>query len=234
MVLLDIFRDGIWNFVGVILALIAILISLYLNVRNSKRKRLSYKFDSYIIFELDENLHNDVKILFKEKPVSNIKVFLFELKNTGKIAIQEDDFVAPITLTFNEKAEILNIEKEFHPPNISSTISNNQNEILINRTLLNKNDVIKLKILLSNSNNDFNLSSRINNINAIKNDLHKIESKGKLLFLISITTGALTIILALPIWLIFKYFPDSSLVLTISYVMSIELLGTFILRKLPS
>jgi hypothetical protein len=89
---MDILRDPIWQFVGAILGLIAIIISIMLFWIQHQRKSLSFEIihNAYLVRSKDE-VKDKLKILYEKKPIENLLLLIVRLVNTGNVPILASD-----------------------------------------------------------------------------------------------------------------------------------------------
>ncbi len=122
---MEFLRDPIWQFVGAILAVIAITISIYFFYLQRTKKSLIYDvLLDYPLLSSKSDLENRVQILFDDKYVSNVYIFVLRIYNDGNVPILPIDFIEPLRFSFGDNSEILEMEiVENNPTNFKAQIS---------------------------------------------------------------------------------------------------------------
>src|SRR4051794_3303710 len=97
-------RDPLWQFIGVVLTVLVTVVTVLV----IPRKRLSY----YIVTQssvvtVRGEIGSRLRILFDEKPVGKINLFVISILNHGNVPISKDDFVFPLEILFGSKGTIL-------------------------------------------------------------------------------------------------------------------------------
>lgn len=166
--MLDFLRDSIWNFIAVVVAIIALLIPFL----QRKRKELSYRIVvNTPLVSVSEELEGRVKVLLDDQPVSRVNLLIVAFANTGNVPILANDYYKPIQISINANAQILpSLEiVETDPIELKpySEIINNS-QIIIMPCLLNPSDSFQMRILVSDFNNELEVESRIVGIKSIK------------------------------------------------------------------
>ena len=142
-------RDGTWQFVGALLALLAV----YFASKQTKRKRLQYEVQaSSELLTQNEELTGKVQVLFDGKEVSNIDLWVVRIANTGNVEILVSDFVTPVCLSFPETATVLSaVAVRSDPKNLNAIVNAAANIVELKPLLLNPKDGITIKVLLANA-----------------------------------------------------------------------------------
>jgi hypothetical protein len=168
---MEILRDSIWQFIGVIFA---ILIPLLFYLLDKKRKEISYEILSNIpLLSVQKDIIDKLQVFYYNKPVDSVRVLNIKICNTGNVAIKSEDFDQsnPIELDFGQKSRLLDVEVlGTSPQNLRSRIklSVDQRSIKLEPLLLNAKDYLKLKILISESSGFFKVYGRIIDVKDIK------------------------------------------------------------------
>lgn len=166
MIMLDILRDSIWQFIGAILALIAIILILV----QRKRKALSYKIISNTpLVKIKEDIKGRLQVLFDEKPVENIYLIIFKFINSGNLPIKSADYESPVNLNFNEDVQLLTAEViDTNPKTLEASAKIEGTKVLLKPTLLNENDSITIKVLVNQFDGNFSVGGRIIGVKEIR------------------------------------------------------------------
>ncbi|QSA97579.1 hypothetical protein [Methylococcus sp. EFPC2] len=168
--MLEFFRDPAWQFVGALLALIAIAITIILYILQSKRKKVSYDICSNSpLLTLKEEIEGKVKILYENQPVTNVHMIVFKLVNNGNVPILSSDYERPIVAIFEgEDTKIMSAEVvDKSPSSLSGTLTQDRNTITFPMILLNPRDYISVKCLLSNYKKSIKVHARIAGVKEI-------------------------------------------------------------------
>lgn len=164
-----------------ILAILAIAITIIIFVFQTNTKSLSYEIISNTqIVSVNEESKDKIQITFEGKLVEDVNLIVVEIANDGDIPITKADYESPIIIRPRDQGQILSAEIiEVSPSNLTIPISVSQSAITFKEVLLNSEDKIRLKLLVSNSNLNPEVITRINGINKprelTKEDLPLIE-----------------------------------------------------------
>ena len=181
----DILRDPMWQFVAVLIAISAILISCALYWKQRRSKGLSYEILSRTpLLSINEEVKGKLQVLFDKKPVQQVHLVEIMLVNSGNVSILADDFERPVSLSFGEEAQILSASiAETNPDSLQASIVNDGKKVVLTPTLLNQGDLIKTKMLVSKFNNQIAVDGRIV---GVKNIQHVSEKLLRRLILMTI------------------------------------------------
>jgi len=103
--MLDIFRDPVWQFVGVVLA-IGVPVAIYQLQKQSKR--FAYEIIARTtLLTVREELESKVQVLYDGSPVQSLTVFLVRVWNAGSEPIKSIDFERPLSFSAAAPAQIL-------------------------------------------------------------------------------------------------------------------------------
>lgn len=188
----DILNNPVWQILAVILSTLAIIISIILFVYGRKKKSLSYDIISNNPVILKEDtIKEKLEIFFNKKIVKNVYLIVLKLINSGNVPIEVKDYDEPLSISFGEDSKVLTAE-------ISGEISTHSTiegeKVIINPTLLNKEDYIKLQVLVSDySGGKIIFSGRIVGVKSIKK---MTESK---IYFITIFSGMIIAMIGM-IW----------------------------------
>jgi hypothetical protein len=162
--MIRIFKDPVWQFVGVIvgIAAIAVMFWMYYKGRPVKKLRIEILSNSPIV-SLTPDIPKELQILYRGKPVQTLSLILLKLANTGTEPIRESDYSEPIRVSVSQNAEIGQVMvQETRPDGIRlapTIIANNQ--VQMAKVLLNPGDQAVLKILVLNNDKTLNVDARI-------------------------------------------------------------------------
>ena len=184
--MIEIIRDPMWQFVGVILVIIIPLV-LYLVQR--RRKALSWEIISNTpLLSIDEAIRGNIQVLFDGKPVQDAQLIIVEIINSGNVAIKSIDYERPINLDFGENARILTAEvTETTPDNLDVSINIEGTKVLLNPTLMNGKDSITIKTIVSQFNDQITVEGRIVGVKEVQKSTKRNKIQDIRLFLVLFT-----------------------------------------------
>ena len=159
----DIFRDPMWQFVAVLLAIIAILVSISLYLKQRRRKILSYEIVSRTpLLSMEEEIKGTLKILYDGQPVERVHLIVVKIINSGNVPILSTEYERPISLSLGEEARVLTAEvSKTYPDSLKASVTIEENKIVLAKTLLNGGDSVTLKMLVSKYGRKINVDGRI-------------------------------------------------------------------------
>lgn len=149
--MLELFRDPLWQFIGALLAIIAIIVSIVLYYRQRRWKVLSYEIVSRTsLLSVAKEVEGKLLILFEGKSVRKVHLVEISIINTGNVPIIPVDYKKRVRLKFPGDAKILSAEvSKTEPELIEVELDVHEREIILKPTLLNDGDSITIKSLVS-------------------------------------------------------------------------------------
>lgn len=168
--MIEIFRDSIWQFVGAIIAVIALGISVIFFILQRNKKSLSYDVLSNIsLLYAREEIQDELQILYKGISVKNVSLLILKIINDGNQPIKTTDFEKPLSFTFSQNTQVLSAEVfKVSPENLEVVIENQNDRITLNPLLFNNGDFISLKIILNNFERKIKADTRIIGVKDVK------------------------------------------------------------------
>jgi len=166
----EIIRDPIWQFIGAILALAAIFISIGLYLRQRRRKAMSYEIVSQTpLLSMEEEVKGKLKILFEDEPVQKVHLIVAKVINSGNLSILPTDYQRPVSFGFDNEARVLTAEViETNPDSLEASIGIEGKKVVFEPTLLNEKDSITLKMLVSQFDGQVTVDGRIVGVKDIR------------------------------------------------------------------
>jgi len=166
----EIIRDPIWQFIGAILALAAIFISIGLYLRQRRRKAMSYEIVSQTpLLSMEEEVKGKLKILFEDEPVQKVHLIVAKIINAGNLPILPTDYQRPLSFGFDNEARVLTAEViETNPDSLEASIGIEGKKVAFEPTLLNEKDSITLKMLVSQFDGKVTVDGRIIGVKDIR------------------------------------------------------------------
>lgn len=230
----DVWRDPVWQSLGVIIGAALALIAILISLKQWQRKSLVYEVVSKenIVKVADNSIGSELQISYQGKPVKDLHLVTIKFINSGNTEIRPEDYVRQISLSFGEHSGILGnklIEQE--PSNLDVNISHDKSKeiLLINPVLLNKKDFFTVQVLVTgfqgvNPNGRIAGVKRIREVTALKLDS---ETLAVLVGLVVATTGALSSVLTLQ-----TNFLNSELIVLLFVALLSTVVG-FVVNQLP-
>ncbi len=167
-------RDSIWQFVSAIIAVIAILISLYLfYLQRDVRALQVVILANTSLVEVEESVASEIQIFYEDSPIANLSLIQVKLENTGNISIREEDYSQPIQLIFPPQTKIIEaVILEANPQNIGLTIQTNKNSATFSKNLFNPGDRVIIRLLVTDlsvnyTSQPFKIDARIAEVTSI-------------------------------------------------------------------
>ena len=165
--MLDLLRDPLWQFAGVVLG-IGVSVAIY---RLQKlNKRLYYQIISRTtLLTVREELENKVQVLYEGSPVQSLTVFLVRVWNAGSEPIRSSDFERPPSFAAVEPAQILTVvTTEVLPESLTPDLVFEAHSLTVAPMLLNPGDSLTLKVLVKNASASLKPDARIVGVTRIQ------------------------------------------------------------------
>lgn len=159
---MDVLRDGVWQFLGVVVGLLGVIVTIVIFQLQKNKKRLAY----YILTDtslltVDDEIKGKIQINYENKNIQNIRLLILKIENIGNIDISSSDFEQPIIISF-PNSEILSAGLiDASPRNLTPNIQIDSSKLTINPILLNKKDFLTYKFIFSDYGNIIDVNSRI-------------------------------------------------------------------------
>jgi len=165
--MLDLFRDPVWQFVGVVLGIGASVAIYRLQKLN---KRLYYEIISRTtLLTVREELENKVQVLYEGSPVQSLTVFLVRVWNAGSEPIKSSDFERPLSFAAVEPAQILTVvTTAVLPESLTPELFFEAHSLTVAPMLLNPGDSLTLKVLVKNASASLKPDARIVGVTRIQ------------------------------------------------------------------
>jgi hypothetical protein len=166
----EILRDPLWQFIGVILALIAIGVSILIYLLQRNRKSLSYEVLSDTpLLTLKEELEGRLQILYEGTPIKNAQLIVIRILNSGNMPIPANDYERPLQFVFGNSAKILSAEvTDKVPDNLLANVTVTDHGFELKPTLLNSKDSITVKVLVSDYQKILKADARIIGVKSVQ------------------------------------------------------------------
>lgn len=204
--MLEIIRDSLWQFITVVIAIIAIIVSIILYLIQRRRKALSWEIISNTpLLSIDEEIKGDLQILFAGKPVQDIQLIILKIINSGNIPIKYTEYERPIYLKLGENAQILSAKvTEKNPSNLETSVKINKEgtRAELEPTLMNEGDSFTIKMLVNQFDGQIIVDDRVEGVKV--KEIQKTTAS-KFQFTLSVDYFGLIILLIL-LFILIKLF----------------------------
>lgn len=182
--MLELLRDSVWQFIGALLALVAIVVSLVAFYKQSHRKRLSYEVLADIpVLTIKEENALGLQISFLGEAVEKPGLFFLRIHNSGNTPITSTDYEHPIQVAFGDGAKILAAEiVDSSPKKLPIEVSISNYTASFSQSLLNPGDSFTCRILGSNLPGEYEVLGRIAGVSRIERLVDKPAYFGLLTF----------------------------------------------------
>jgi hypothetical protein len=146
-------RDPLWQFIGAVVAVAALALSILVALAQRRRKRLGYHIETATaVLSMREELAGRIKVLLDDELVDDLRLYILRFTNVGNVPIRSGDYERPITITFGKSSQVVSAEvTEQHPQSLAATITCEPVAITIKPLLLNEADSLAVKCLVTRS-----------------------------------------------------------------------------------
>src|SRR5690242_15331625 len=104
---MNVLRDQVWQFIGAILALIALLATIVVYLKQKPKKLLVWDAQNAVpIVSVHKSVENELEIIFRGRKVREAYFISIILANEGNTPITRDDYDSGIEIGFSEDCEI--------------------------------------------------------------------------------------------------------------------------------
>jgi hypothetical protein len=166
---MDFLRDPIVDLIIGVVVTIVVAFVVYVMQRN--RKEMAYDvISNTLVLSIDHEVRGKIQVLYEGKPVDDARLVVLRIWNSGKVPISSNDFERPVTFDFGKDAEVLDATIfETKPSNLTdeAVLEKDINKVILRPLLLNRDDSIKFKVLLTRLRRNIQVSARISGINQI-------------------------------------------------------------------
>jgi len=170
----DWLRDQVWAFVAVVVAVViavaTIVTMVVLHIRQRQHKSLSYEVISVLsLLRRTEEVEAKIEMLFNEEVVRDIHLAVVRIVNSGNVSIKANDYERPLSLNFGEKSRVLSAEvSETVPSSLHATVRlDGANKVVVEPVLLNAKDSFKVKVLVSQPNEQVKVDARVEGVKEV-------------------------------------------------------------------
>lgn len=100
-------RDNIWQFVGVIVALLIAGLSALWAWRRRELREITLMSRVSPVLHVGDDLQGEISVTFRGEPVRSLKLYEIAFVNTGNRPLLRSDFDQPVRVSFGNGASIL-------------------------------------------------------------------------------------------------------------------------------
>ncbi len=194
---------GLVTILGFLLAATGIVVPISWDYYKSKSSIELHHTGNVKLIE-SSNLSEKVQLVYDGRPIPILSRQTFSLINTGKTPILKKDLVQPLTVTFPDDVDILEVVEDAKSPKeleVEYTLSPDKKTLLISFPLLNPSDQSQFGVLLSGYTTTYSAKARIVGISNLKTIERVAELQGVkrkfsfVVFLVGFCTLILTLAL---------------------------------------
>ena len=182
--MLELLRDPAWQFVGVMLALAAVAVTVLVYWLQRQKKSLSYEVISKNeLLTVREELEGRLQVLYEGQPARDICLLVVKLFNSGNVPVSASDYERPISLSTGASSKVLSgAVTAVDPENLAATIEIAESRVILDPILLNSKDSVTLKLLVSDFGGNLSVDGRVLGVRSISRTGETTGYLGLLLF----------------------------------------------------
>jgi hypothetical protein len=121
------------------------------------------------LFNVQQGFQHRVQVLVDGKSVQNVHLVIMKVVNSGRVPIDEKDFIIPVSVSFGEKSETLTAEiTNVFPSDLPAKIIYEKRCVTIEPLMLNRGDAITIQVLVSKLSNPIRITGRVKGIPQLK------------------------------------------------------------------
>ncbi len=161
--ILEITRDPVWQFIGALITLFALFVTLLIFWLQRQIKSVTYEVVSKNqLLTLREEFESKLQVLYEGEPARDICLLVLKVTNSGNVAVATTDYERPISFLIGTSSKVLSaVITEVEPDNLSAEIEVESSKVSIKPVLLNSKDSITLKLLVSDFSGRISTDARI-------------------------------------------------------------------------
>jgi hypothetical protein len=165
----ELIRDPAWTFVGVVCAILAVVVTIFIFFAQRKIKRLSYEITSNTqLLGVEDEIQGKVQVLCDGKEVKNVHLLTIRFLNNGNQSISSSDYERPLSIEINLDAKVLTHEViDEAPENLGATVALEGSKLIFSPVLMNAKDSFSIKTLISDFEGNPTIDGRINGVKSI-------------------------------------------------------------------
>jgi len=168
--MLEQLRDPVWQFIGAILALGAIAISVWIYFAQRTSKRLLIERVARVpLVTMGPDAIPGLAVTLNGVPVTEASVVVVHIENMGNAPLPASDYEHPITLSFEERAEVVDASLvSAEPDSIPVKLECDGNSLRVVPMLLNPGDSFVCRALVKGSTGRYTALARIAGVRSLE------------------------------------------------------------------
>jgi len=179
----EMLRDPIWQFVGVAISLVALVVAVVAIRFQLLKKSVSY-FHAYerpVFYLFNQELKERLRITFDDRKVERLSSFNLHIFNSGNVPVLPADFVVPISIEFPQDGHVFGVSvTDTTPQNLAVSIAGAEHQYEIAPLLLNPGDEFTVQFLVERPESAMPLKPTVNaRISGVKTFGLRAHSSGQ-------------------------------------------------------
>ena len=168
--MLEILRDPVWQFVGAMLALLAIAVTIWAYFAQRPRKRLLVERVARVpLITVGADRIPGLQITIDGHQIERATVVVVLVRNLGNAPLAAKDFESSLTLDFEVGSVVLDAQiSGSTPEHLPVMVERSANLVTFSKNLLNPRDTFECRILVKDSSGDYVPKARIAGVREIE------------------------------------------------------------------
>ena len=170
----------VWMLIIAVLTLVACVVPPVYAVLQKSRKVLTYDYIGVSLMSVRPGVKERIEVRFDNIKVLDPYYLVILITNSGNEEIRKEDYVHPISFTFDEDTQIINCSVVEADPSIlinDVTTEIKQNSLLVNPITLNARSQIVIKLFLSKFDNTVRADTYITGCRFVKGSSTNIDKR---------------------------------------------------------
>ena len=171
--ILELLRDGVWQFVGAIITLVTLIVTVAIYFAQRWRKLLTYEVIASTPLLQSNDLSGEIEVNFRGESVDQIYLTVLEVRNSGNVPIVRNDFDGDLTFTLNNENKILSADViENKPESVSIQLIQSEDSVSIEPARLNGKDMFTIRFVSTRQIEELSTFCRIAGVSNILEASH--------------------------------------------------------------
>jgi len=148
---MQLIRDPAWQFVGAVVAVLALLLSFVVAAVQRRRKKIAYQIlTATPLFTVQEEVKGRIQIRLDGETVEDPSLIVIRVTSRGNLPIRPMDFERPLSFTFGDGSRVIGAEvTRQRPHNLNASVTFTDERLTVTPLLLNGGDWFEVKCLAS-------------------------------------------------------------------------------------
>lgn len=153
-----------------VLAMLAIVITVLLYIRQQKRKELTFHTVGLpILSTIGGEFDDRIKVLFRDEEVQGLQHFLVTVRHSGNEPIKPEDYESQMSVDFGDDARVYECEISYKKPDeLKVTSTAEDGKVRLGNPLLNPGDGFYLGALVTTPKKPVDLNARIAGLTRVR------------------------------------------------------------------